>query len=181
MTNLSMIYIPLKGPTGETQRVHYAMDNRGLRANIHSNTLQFGPNFDTTSFLQPSNYWTANKLNLDQPTIQSKHEVNPPTNFNNPDKQKLVPSRFDQFQPSESPNKFLSFEGINQFQSERRRTKGYKPIIVSFPNRISTEIVPNQSPHYQNFQDIVDVPPFKRRNDEKETYRFLKIIISFKM
>ncbi|GIY13152.1 hypothetical protein CDAR_295351 [Caerostris darwini] len=159
----------IKGPTGETQRVHYAMDNRGLRANIHSNTLHFGPNFDTTSFLQSSNYWTANKLNLDPPTFQSLHEVKSPTNFNNPDKLKFVPSRFDQFQSSELPNKFLGFEGINQFQSERR-PNGYKPIIVSFPNHISTEIVPGQSSHDKNFQDIADVNPSKKRNEADESF-----------
>ncbi|GFY56632.1 uncharacterized protein TNIN_141861 [Trichonephila inaurata madagascariensis] len=41
------IYI-IKGPAGETQRVHYAIDDYGVRANVFTKHAQ--PDFDTSSF-----------------------------------------------------------------------------------------------------------------------------------
>ncbi|GFT90379.1 uncharacterized protein NPIL_58971 [Nephila pilipes] len=39
----------VKQSTGETQRVHYAVDDHGIRANLHSNSVRFGKNIDTSS------------------------------------------------------------------------------------------------------------------------------------
>ncbi|GFQ74940.1 uncharacterized protein TNCT_225162 [Trichonephila clavata] len=39
----------VKQLTGETQRVHYAFDDHGIRANLNSNSVRFGKNIDTSS------------------------------------------------------------------------------------------------------------------------------------
>ncbi|GFV58316.1 uncharacterized protein TNCV_558781 [Trichonephila clavipes] len=39
----------IKGPEGEIQRVHYAMDDLGVRANIFSNRVQGSPDFNISS------------------------------------------------------------------------------------------------------------------------------------
>ncbi|GFV58308.1 uncharacterized protein TNCV_558701 [Trichonephila clavipes] len=39
----------VKQLTGETQRVHYAVDDHGIRANLNSNSVLFGKNIDTSA------------------------------------------------------------------------------------------------------------------------------------
>ncbi|GFY75664.1 uncharacterized protein TNIN_414241 [Trichonephila inaurata madagascariensis] len=39
----------VKQLTGETQRVHYAVDDHGIRANLNSNSVLFGKNIDTST------------------------------------------------------------------------------------------------------------------------------------
>ncbi|GIY54724.1 uncharacterized protein CEXT_176471 [Caerostris extrusa] len=47
------------------QRVHYAVDDHGIRANIHSNHVKFGNKFDTSSigFGSRLRGWPRNKIN----------------------------------------------------------------------------------------------------------------------
>ncbi|GBO46675.1 hypothetical protein AVEN_173244-1, partial [Araneus ventricosus] len=54
----------VKRPDGEIRRVHYAVDEHGLRANIHSNSAGLGSNTETNSVQSEPRRWPSDDFDL---------------------------------------------------------------------------------------------------------------------
>ncbi|GBN46990.1 hypothetical protein AVEN_159559-1 [Araneus ventricosus] len=54
----------IKGTDGEVRRVHYAVDEHGLRANIHSNSLGLGTNPKTISIQSEPRRWPSDDFDF---------------------------------------------------------------------------------------------------------------------
>ncbi|GFR09199.1 uncharacterized protein TNCT_523701 [Trichonephila clavata] len=87
------IYV-LEGPEGETQRVHYAVDEHGFRANIHSNLVQLEPNFESISS-SLSDKWPMEEINSKPWRKSSDLQRERPTVIINQKKQKFDFSKLD--------------------------------------------------------------------------------------
>lgn len=130
----------LKGEDGDIQRIHYAVDDNGPRANFQSNTVRFQENFVPTN-----NYFGA-RINIRPPDTPNGPQENYPTShqFKAPEDIKSVPGFGAAVgiygHPEVLPSSFVSL-GPSPPQSE------IQPIPLSFDekntqnleNRLSTE------------------------------------------
>ncbi|KAF8788024.1 hypothetical protein HNY73_009562 [Argiope bruennichi] len=83
----------VKSLSGETERVHYAVDNHGIRTNIHSNAVKFGPKIDTHSINFGSRFteWPSDNFDSMFLRVPEANVQNSPTH-NIPEKVVPVPS-----------------------------------------------------------------------------------------
>ncbi|GFS52765.1 RNase H domain-containing protein [Trichonephila inaurata madagascariensis] len=87
------IYV-LESPEGETQRVHYAVDELALRANMYSNFVKFVPNFKSI-FSNSSDKWSTGEINSKAQRKHSDLQTERPSVYINQKKQKFDLSNLD--------------------------------------------------------------------------------------
>ncbi|KAF8788026.1 hypothetical protein HNY73_009564 [Argiope bruennichi] len=76
----------VKGPYGEIQRIHYAVDEYGLRANIHSNSARHGSTIDKDSMQSEPKRWPLNDFdfalkNFISPSYPKNQNISAFSNF----------------------------------------------------------------------------------------------------
>ncbi|GIY13145.1 uncharacterized protein CDAR_295301 [Caerostris darwini] len=125
----------VKDFTGDTQRVHYAVDDHGIRANIHSNHVKFGNKFDTSSigFGSRLRGWPRNKINTVVQNVPVDVQAPTPVTLVNQENFAPVsavesPSAFSPLnpsQPSGSPHVFGIDTNIGSINKENKIFEEY--------------------------------------------------------
>ncbi|GFT90375.1 uncharacterized protein NPIL_58951 [Nephila pilipes] len=117
----------IKGPSGEIQRVHYAMDDLGVRANVFSNHAQSRPYFNTSFITFESKGRPSNELFRDflRNSFQSQEEKQ--TDFFNLEKQNFHLPGSAQANSSKSSTSSLS---LNEAFSEENANSNLKMLPV---------------------------------------------------
>ncbi|GFT90377.1 uncharacterized protein NPIL_58961 [Nephila pilipes] len=135
------IYI-IKGPAGETQRIHYAVDDYGVRANIYTNRIQHRPDFDTNSIgfglRKPSN-----EYNRDVPKIPPMHsQTQTPISTVDPKQQKFV---FPEIPPFNYSKVIVAHPDNIKSVNQNRKNSGMERLSLKSLPRFSTKVTQRKS------------------------------------
>lgn len=143
----------LKGEGGDIQRIHYAVDDSGPRANFQSNTVRF-----TENFVPKNNYFGA-RINIRPPDTPNVPQENYPTSrqFKAPDDIKPVPSLGAEVgiygHPEVLPSSFVSLSP-SPSQSQ------IQPIPLSFDEKNTQNLENRLSTEYETspIEQVIDSP-----------------------
>ncbi|KAF8788029.1 hypothetical protein HNY73_009567 [Argiope bruennichi] len=147
----------VKAADGEIRRVHYAVDEHGLRANIHSNAAGFRPNIETNSIQLEQNRWPSDDFDFSLEKFISMRQKEYTPVFTNLDQMLF------------SKPLILSSD-VNK-DGQYQETK-FKPVKFNLPtsissNRLFSKLMPTYS---QQFPPTRDSHTFPHTLDEETSH-----------
>ncbi|GFT90369.1 hypothetical protein NPIL_58921 [Nephila pilipes] len=126
----------------EEERIHYAVDNKGPRTNIHSNLINFEPRFDPASIQFGARRWPLDELNDVKP--KSFAEALAPK-YNKLEKEMIVHPGVIYFKPSQLAVSSESTD-VNPKKQMNRNTEAFLSYSVPFIGQFSSDFDPTKTP-----------------------------------